>query len=258
MRYLALIGVTALLAVVLVGCGGGGSGIGDSYTTDSGLEIRDLRKGTGMLPQSGDTVAVHYTGWLEDGRQFDTSVGKDPFEFTIGVGQVIAGWDEGVSTMRVGGKRRLIVPSELAYGPQGNSEAGIPPDATLIFEIELLETRPLFWDSTETGLEFADMKVGTGESPTPGTGLVVHYTGWLEDGTKFDSSRDRGEPFRFTYGATPPEVITGWEEGLETMQVGGRRMLRIPPHLAYGESGKGSIPPNATLLFDVELLEIHH
>ena len=108
---------------------------------------------------------------------------------------------------------------------------------------------------TATGLKFIDTTVGTGETPTPGQTLVVHYTGWFTDGgTKFDSSLDRGTPFEFVLGAGG--VIAGWEEGLASMKVGGKRRLLIPPELAYGEAGRGSIPPNAQLTFDVELVEV--
>lgn len=109
-----------------------------TVTTESGLQYIDLTPGTGALPKTGQTVKVHYTGWLENGKKFDSSVDRgEPFDFTIGVGQVIKGWDEGVSTMKVGGKRKLIIPAKLGYGDRGAGGV-IPPGATLIFEVELL------------------------------------------------------------------------------------------------------------------------
>ncbi|HWH69445.1 MAG TPA: FKBP-type peptidyl-prolyl cis-trans isomerase [Candidatus Sulfotelmatobacter sp.] len=108
---------------------------------------------------------------------------------------------------------------------------------------------------TPSGLAFVDMVKGSGASPTSGKNVTVHYTGWLENGTKFDSSVDRGVPFTFRIGAG--EVIPGWDEGVMSMKVGGKRKLIIPPQLGYGAQGAGGvIPPNATLIFEVELLNV--
>jgi len=110
--------------------------------------------------------------------------------------------------------------------------------------------------TTESGLKYEDIVAGTGESPKPEQEVIVHYTGTLEDGTKFDSSLDRGEPFKFTIGIG--KVIKGWDEGVMTMKVGGKRKLVIPPQLGYGSRGAGGvIPPNATLVFEVELLGVN-
>ena len=112
-----------------------------TVTTDTGLQYTDLIVGTGAAASAGDIAVVHYTGWLLDGTKFDSSLDRgDPLQFAIGRGQVIAGWDEGVGTMNVGGKRELIIPPNLAYGDQGAGGV-IPPGATLKFEVELLELK---------------------------------------------------------------------------------------------------------------------
>ena len=111
---------------------------GKEITTSSGLQYIGLKVGTGATAQAGQTVTVHYTGWLENGKKFDSSVDRgQPFSFPLGAGRVIKGWDEGVQGMKVGGKRKLIIPSALGYGARGAGGA-IPPHATLIFEVELL------------------------------------------------------------------------------------------------------------------------
>jgi peptidylprolyl isomerase len=112
-------------------------------TTASGLQVIDTQPGTGASPKQGQTAVVHYTGYLNDngkkGKKFDSSVDRgSPFEFPVGAGRVIKGWDEGVATMKVGGKRTLIIPAALAYGAGGAGGGAIPPNATLIFDIELL------------------------------------------------------------------------------------------------------------------------
>ncbi len=238
-------------------------------TTPSGLQIEDTLEGDGKLAQAGQDVSVHYTGWLfVDGKRttkFDSSLDRrEPFEFELGAGMVIRGWDEGVQGMKIGGKRTLVIPAGLGYGARGAGGV-IPPNATLLFEVELLgvsggpEPVSLTLTQTASGLQFDDQVVGDGAEAQAGQRVQVHYTGWLfkdgQRGKKFDSSKDRGQPFRFRLGGG--EVIQGWDEGVQGMKVGGRRMLVLPPELGYGAYGAGGvIPPNATLLFEVELLGV--
>lgn len=141
----------SIAAVLTFACGGGGN---SSPTSSTSPEVNvpfsqtDLRLGTGTEAATGGTVTVHYTGWLYDGsaaqqkgRQFDSSVGRQPFVFRLGAGEVIRGWDQGFGGMRVGGLRRLVIPPDLAYGSTGAGGGAIPPNATLVFEIELINVQ---------------------------------------------------------------------------------------------------------------------
>ena len=115
---------------------------GDGVKTDSGLQYWDIKVGAGDIAKTGDKVKVHYTGWLTTGKKFDSSVdANQPFDFTIGAGDVIKGWDEGVAGMKVGGKRQLRIPPDLGYGASGTPGGPIPPNATLIFDVQLLAVK---------------------------------------------------------------------------------------------------------------------
>ena len=137
--------LVAALALVATGSSTAIAQTGKTVTTPTGLQITDSKVGTGATPKTGQTCVMHYTGWLYEngakGKKFDSSVDRgQPFEFPIGVKRVIAGWDEGVATMKVGGKRTLIIPPQLGYGARGAGGV-IPPNATLIFEVELLDVK---------------------------------------------------------------------------------------------------------------------
>lgn len=238
----------------------------NAVKTSSGLQYEDTQVGHGPEASAGELVQVHYRGFLQNGTMFDSSVRRgQPFQFPLGKRQVIAGWDEGVAGMKVGGKRILVIPPHLGYGRQGAGGV-IPPNAVLTFEVELLglQTLPelpkapakvLNYQTLSTGLEYAILAPATGREAKLWDTVAVHYTGWLEDGTRFDSSIPRGQALEFTLGQR--QVISGWEEGIRGMNVGEKRQLRIPPSLGYGRRGAGNvIPPNATLIFDVELVDI--
>lgn len=234
-------------------------------TTASGLKYYDITTGTGTQTMEQATVATDYIVWVktESGYDYiDSSNGYSPVEFVLGAGDVVfPGWEEGVQGMKVGGKRLLVIPSDLALGEQ---EADmIPANSTLVMEIELVnvvepqvatKVNEADYTTTESGLKYYDLVQGTGETPAAGQTVVVNYTGWLEDGTMFDSSVG-GDPFSFVLGAG--NVISGWDEGVASMKVGTKRQLVIPANLAYGDQGAGGvIPGGATLIFEVELLEI--
>ncbi len=377
-----------VLVTILAACGGDSDG---STTTESGLTYIEIEEGEGIEVKPGDIVEVHYTGTLEDGTKFDSSLDRgQPLSFTVGKGEMIPGFDEGVGMMKEGGKAELVIPPDLGYGEAGSGSGAVPPNAIITFEVELLTVdRPdppqevaeaeyeildnglkyydlsvgdgvsleygkmavihfTMWDddgirlqdsaemgqpalipmqqgiqsggivegistmniggtrqlvippeigfgdqgdlvnpnptlifevellavidapesaeqtqvaegdytTTESGLKYYDLQIGAGDSPELGQFTAVHYTGWLTDGTKFDSSIDSGVPLPVTLGAG--QLISGMEEGLVTMKLGGKRQIVIPPELGYKDQGfAGVIPPNATLIFEVELVYIY-
>jgi peptidylprolyl isomerase len=238
----------------------------DIVTTTSGLQYIEVMPGSGPQPQPGEIVTVHYTGKLADGTKFDSSYDRgEPIRFPLGQGMVIAGWEEGIGMMNKGGEATLIIPPDLAYGDAG-FDSIVPANATLTFDVELVDISPgspaaptevdeAAYTVNEQGLKVVDLVTGDGPAIRNGQLVVAHYTGWLEDGTKFDSSIDRNEPFTFNLGMG--QVIPGMDLGVRDMTVGSVRQLVIPPELAYGAEGAGGvIPPNATLIFEIELLEI--
>ncbi len=259
----------ALLAASLAAAWGcGGSGNAPTTPTpppappgpSTPFSTTDLREGSGALVEDGWLLAISYTGWLYDpaapenkGSAFASAPVEAPFSFRLGVGQVIAAVDRGVAGMRVGGRRQIVTPPELGFGPQGTNL--VPGGSTLIFEIELLE-------GGEVPFVTTDLRLGDGDEAANGKTLSVAYRGWLYEltepdnkGSIFDSTTAE-EPFRFTLGVG--SVIAGWDRGITGMRVGGRRRLVIPHDLGYGSAGAGNaIPPYATLLFEVELLAVH-
>ena len=219
--------------------------------------ITDLRVGTGAGADNGDLLTLEFTLWLYDetqpdfkGQQVSTTVGN-PLKFLVGSGSAIAAINRGVVGMQVGGQRRLLVPPNLAFGSTGS--AGIQPNSSLVIDIEVLRLDPV------PSFTITDLVVGTGAVATDGDILNVEYVLWLYDPTLPDAKGLELE----TSGGTPISVrlgdgvvIEGWERGLLGMRVGGERRLVIPHDLAYGASGRGQIPPYASLVFDIRLVSI--
>jgi len=236
----------------------------DTISLPSGLKYIIVNKGKGIKVDSGMTVTVHYTGFFEDGKIFDSSVERgEAIEIPIGKGKVIKGWDEGITKLNVGDKARLLIPYQLAYGE--TARGPIPAKANLIFDVEVINAvevaKPVAYDvkgkdtvTTTSGLQYIVVKEGTGMQATAGDSVIVNYTGYFTDGSIFDSSIDRNKPFPFVLGRG--NVIPGWDEGVALMKVGEKVRLIIPYTLAYGANDYGPIPGKSTLIFDVELLEV--
>lgn len=239
----------------------------DTITTPEGMKYILVKENkTGAKATNGDKVKVHYTGYLLDGKMFDSSVDRGtPFEFPLGKGRVIRGWDLAFSVLRKGEKARLILPASLAYGDRGIGP--IPANSTLIFDVEFIDFTPKVlppaYDvkgkdtvTTASGLKYiVSVAKNSPIKAGPGKQVAVHYTGYLADGNMFESSVENGQPIQFVLGNNM--VIPGWEEGLALMGMGDKYRLIIPPDLAYGENGAPpTIPPNATLIFDVEMVLI--
>ena len=239
--------------------------------TASGLQYKITTKGCGAAAQKGDGVKVHYTGKFTNDTVFDSSVQRNlPFEFKLGKGQVIKGWDEGIALLHVGDKATFVIPPDLGYGARANGK--IPANSTLVFDVELLEVKPgphpantkgKDTVTTASGLKIiylSDTKLpefqasNTANMPVKGNSVKVHYSGFLLDGSCFDSSVERGQPFEFGLGAGM--VIKGWDEGIALLHKGEKAQLILPYNLAYGEAGHPPvIPAKATLIFDVELID---
>jgi peptidylprolyl isomerase len=259
---------------------------------ESGLIFIEEKAGRGRSPKAGEMVTVNLTVGLIDGTKiFSTDDRGEPFEYEFGQNFDTKGLEEGVGMLKKGGKARLIVPHTIAYGAESRGEL-LPPYSNMVYDVELLSIRSkeayekerqkmaderkakeeqrklnekslrdnylqdnnITVEPTASGLYYVETEKGTGNRAMPGNQVHVHYTGRLLDGTVFDSSRDRGEPFSFRLGVG--EVIKGWDEGIAKMNEGGKAILIIPSSIAYGTRDSGKIPAYSTLVFDVELIKV--
>jgi peptidylprolyl isomerase len=230
-----------------------------------GMEYTIMSKGNGPQVKPGETVSMLYTGKLLNDTVFDATSrrGNMPFKFKLQKHQVIQGWDSIVAQLHGGDKAIMRIPPEYGYGARANG--AIPANSTLIFEVEVLDiiSPPTQWDAkgkdtitTPSGLKVVMFeKHPENAQPATGQNVVVHYSGFTMDGSMFDSSVERGDPFTFILGRG--QVIKGWDEGIAMLHKGETAKLIIPYQLAYGEGGRPPvIPPKATLIFDVQLVDI--
>ncbi|TND07989.1 MAG: FKBP-type peptidylprolyl isomerase, partial [Bacteroidetes bacterium] len=235
----------------------------DTITTPSGLKyIIFAQNKDSVMPVKGDDIKMHYSGFFLNGKMFDSSVERaQPLPFVLGLKMVIPGWEEMVALMHKGDRIKVIVPPALAYGEKGFQKL-IPPNATLMFDMELVEVGKVKYDITGAekhtsvgGTEACIVKQGAGASCGNGKKICVHYSGYLENGDIFDSSRRGNKPYCFTLGTG--SVIPGWDEGLLFAKQGDKLRLVIPYQQAYGENGRPPIiPPKATLIFDIEVMSV--
>ncbi len=229
-------------------------------------ETMTIKEGVGTPIKSGQLIKVQYKGWLTDSTLFDDSYARgEPLEFSLGAGQVIAGWDRGLVGMKVGEIRKLSLPYELAYGDRAIGP--IPAKSDLLFEVELIaaqepllpdafpkDLKTMKWQRIDPGVSFVDEKQGEGTAAMPGTKIKLHYSGWISQGRKFASSKDLGKPLEVVLGAN--KLIKGWETGLEGLKPGAIRWLRVSPAMGYGSKAYSAIPPNSTLIFRIEIISV--
>jgi len=260
---------------------------------ESGLYFIEKVKGNNLKPKEGDIVKIHFSVSNVDGRVFYSSFEQgEPMRWEYGKPFDNAGATEALQLMTKGSEALAIVPSSLAFGEQGRPPM-VDPYTSLVYNFKLVsfQTKAEFdrereaeqkkaeeekakaakeelsilqkyirdnkitAKPTASGLYYVETLKGAGEKPTAGKTVKVHYTGTLLNGTKFDSSVDRGQPFEFVLGQG--QVIQGWDEGIALMNKGGKARLIIPSAIAYGPDGRTpTIPPSATLVFDVELIDI--
>jgi peptidylprolyl isomerase len=263
----------SLLWIVALSLGVAQAADQETQVTATGLKIEELKAGqAGTEPRPGDKVQVHYVGRLLDGKQFDASTDRGvPFEFELGLGQVIAGWDESLPKMQVGGKYRVTIPPAMAYGAEGSPPV-IGPNATLTFEIELLkvtkgEPLPTFTPAdparqktTASGLRYQMLADGQGDVARADQGVVLKWAFWTTEGKLVACSRAAGGPLaglpgKLSLGRSQLKFLA---EAPLLMKPGGCCRLEVPPALAWGDRALGGmLPAGSTTVWQLDLVKIN-
>ena len=267
-----------IITTVLISC----SKEPEVITLKSGLQYLDDSLGTGREAKADNLVSIHFKGWMvpkdtaselfsdwttDQSKGMlslgDSKMRNQPVKFILNSGSFIKGTDEGIVGMKTGGIRTIIIPSKLAYG-----EAGIgfiPPNTDLKVVVELLEVKDkvvaemwkvdsTLFKTTPTGLKYAIISQGNGPAIELNKTVTIHYSGYLLNGTIFDSSVERDEPIMFVVGQG--QVMPGWDEGMQLLKKGDIARFIIPPQLGYGEMQLEKIPANSTLIFDTEVIDV--
>ncbi|WP_332852781.1 FKBP-type peptidyl-prolyl cis-trans isomerase [Duganella sp. S19_KUP01_CR8] len=284
-QYIAAVACVAALTA----CGGGSKAPVAVVVVQPAFKLTDTVIGTGAAPKAGDIVVINFTGYLYDstkadngfrGAKVESSVdtGKPAPPFTVGLGAVVAGWDQTVlgvapvAAMKIGGKRTAILPANLVYGaaahavpsPNPYGYVAIPANSPMVYDFELVDVVPgtvIPNVPPPTTLKIVDNVTGTGAIAATGKTVTVRYTGWVYDGTRADF---KGPQFDTSVGKADLSVvlggngvIKGFNDGIIGMAIGGTRTVTIPPDQGYGAAGSGSIPPNATLIFQIQLITVN-
>lgn len=240
-----------------------------------GLRIEDYEVGQGVPARVGSELTLRFVGHLDDGTVFDQSVdGSGPaFRFALPQKPRVEGWGLGLRGMRAGGVRKIIVPSALAYGEQGDPAdedvPPIPPNSTLTYLVKMVSVKPPLagpepvtsFEGTVVGqaelsggLRFEDYKIGSGEAAQSGDKARLYFRGFLKDGAMFSSKDGSAKPIEIVIGHEA--VLEGWNKGIVGMKTGGLRKLVVPASMAFGDKGRGPVPPDAELTFMIQLVEL--
>ena len=234
-------------------------------TTSTGLQYLEESAGSGETPKSGEIITIHYIASLTDGTELaNTYTNNKPISTVLGANRLLPGWEEGVGMMKPGGKAKLVLTADIAFGEQGYGS--VPPNSQLVMEVELLSVEPApiptevaadQLTKTTSGLQYYDINKGEGAEATKNSTISTNFTIWVKTnkGYSYIDQSPAGSPLSFVIGRGDT-VFPGWEEGVTGMKVGGKRLLVIPPDLALGSEGNSVIPANSTLVMEIELTDL--